>query len=389
MPVIRHILFNSVAKLPPLYNELIAASSDDLDCEVFEVVNEEEGMTPPQLPKKTRVKRARLVLRRLSRRQTGILKLLRFAEWTVRAFFEGLRPGCDILTAHDLPAAPAAWAAARLSGKRIIYNAHEMWGESNGVTAPHPILWRRLDRFICPRVDAVIAPQSERARIYKEEYGARNPVVIRNLPPRREPLKSDLLRDFVRRRNRDADTLILYQGIFDPGRGLDALIEAMTMTDERAALVIIGRGNEQQTAALSTAIDKFGLGARVFLHPFIAYQKLFEYTCSADIGVLFYKGDCRNNLFCAPNKLYEYMQAGLAVLGSNVPGLSSVIETGRVGLIVDSDNPAAIAAGLNTLLPEESRAEYRRRALELSAGEFHWEAEYQLLRKTYYSIAKD
>lgn len=388
-PDICHILFNTIAKLPPVLHELRSLSLASVETVAYEVANDDEPHTPPLTLPHVSITRARIFLRRFSTRQSRGWKLARFAEYMARVFFFVFRTRCTIVVAHDLPAALPAWLAARLSRKRIVYNAHELWGESNGITAPFPAFWRALDRFLCPRVDALITPEENRARIYRDEYGARTTTrVIPNAPPYRPPVSSSVLSDFLAAQGIRHDVIVLYQGIFDEGRCLHELIEAMVHTDEGIILVLAGRGSVEQRRDLDVAITHRGLNKRVVFHPFVHYESLHGFTSSADVGVLFYRNDCRNNMYCAPNKLYEYAQAGLPLLASDNPGIADVIRARGIGLVVDATSPATIAEGLQLLKDPLRRATMTARALEAAQSDFHWEHGFERLQKLYADLAE-
>ena len=382
-----HILFNTVGKLPPVFNELISLSSSGCEAIVLEGVNENEAATEALVLPGIAIHRLIPGLRRLSSQQGRLLKLARFIEYFARAFTFAMRQRCDVYVAHDLPAVLPGLLAARFKRRPLVYNAHELWSETNGMSAPFPGLWRLLERFYCPRVDAIISPEANRARIYQEEYGARAlPVVVANCPPFRPLRRGNVLRAFLTAKQVHADVLVLYQGIFDASRRLDRLVEAMRYLPESVALIIMGRGSEEQRSAIDAAIGDFGLEARVLFHPFVPYEQLTEVTTSADIGVLLYANDCRNNYYCAPNKLYEYLHAGLPVVTSNFPGLTAIVETLELGACVNPDSPEDIARGIALLLDGERRKEITNRAIALSAEKFHWGREFEKILTLYRSL---
>ncbi|MBL0176244.1 MAG: glycosyltransferase family 4 protein [Ignavibacteria bacterium] len=382
-----HILFNTVHKLPPLYNELVQLSARGEAATVYEVTNhDEQSAPPPDLPGVT-FHRVSLGLRRVTTRQSRVAKLLRFVEYVFRAFIFAVKQDCDILVAHDLPAVLPAYVAARLRRRPVVYNAHELWSETNGMSAPFPALWARVDRFFCPRVDAMIAPEPNRARIYMEEYGAPAlPVVAANCPLFTPLPATTLLRDSLAQQGFTPEIIVLYQGIFDPSRRLHHLIAAMELLPATVALVIMGRGSAEQQDALEALRQSLGLQRRVFFHPFVPYDRLAAYTRSADIGVLLYTNDCRNNFYCAPNKLYEYLHAGLPVVTSAFPGLEAVVDGFQLGICVDPESPADIAQGLSRLLDEDTRKLISNRAIRISREIFNWEVEFERILKLYFSL---
>ncbi len=213
------------------------------------------------------------------------------------------------------------------------------------------------------------------------------PVVAANCPPSslRSPATT-LLRDSLAQQGCKPEVVILYQGIFDPSRRLDHLIAAMELLPATVALVIMGRGSAEQKDSLEALRQSLGLQRRVFFHPFVPYDRLAAYTRSADIGVLLYTNDCRNNFYCAPNKLYEYLHAGLPVVTSAFPGLEAVVDGFQLGICVDPESPADIAQGLSRLLDEDTRKLISNRAIRISREIFNWEVEFERILKLYFSL---
>ncbi|MDH7516402.1 MAG: glycosyltransferase [Bacteroidota bacterium] len=368
-----HILFNTVERLPPLLHELESVHEERIAIDVFQLPERE---TPRIREGNASVTfhRARLRFRSLLRSQRLLSKLIRFIEWAVAVFLAVLRTPTHVIVAHDLPSLLPAWAAGRLRRRPIVYHAHELWGESNGLTAPFPTLWRMLDRFLCPRVDAIVVPEKNRAGIYRNEYGASgDPLVIPNYPPYRQPVSSTFLSDFVKSKGASAEIIVLYQGLFDPSRELENLVSAMVHVEPRACLILMGSGTPAFVRTLEQRIRETSLADRVFLHPAVPYDRLHAYTCSADIGVLLYRNNCRNNYYCAPNKLYEYLQAGLAVVASDFPGLVDIVEGHELGRTVDGGDPASIGRAIQELLDGQVRRAIRTRSLALAESEFRWE----------------
>ena len=118
------------------------------------------------------------------------------------------------------------------------------------------------------------------------------------------------------------------------------------------------------------------------------YHELLPYTASADIGILLYRNDCRNNYYCAPNKLFEYMMMGLPMIAANYPGLLPLVEGEGVGLCVDPESPQAIAAAVNRLAADPDRRErMRRNGLRLAEERYNWDIESVPLLQLYGSLA--
>jgi glycosyltransferase involved in cell wall biosynthesis len=377
-----HIAFHTLDGLPPLRNELIMLSRCGIETAAIVL----PGASEPELPH-IRVIPVRIALRRISTKQTPILKLFRYAEYMLRLFFILMRSPGRLMVAHDPITLPAVWLVARLRRRKLIYNAHELWSGTDAAAAPMPGLWKMLDRFFCKRVDDMIAPEENRIRIYKDELGARRvPVLVRNCPIYRERVHSDILRGMVRGQGGNTSCIVLYQGLVAASRCLRELVMAVARAREPMSLVIMGKGDDEYAASLKRLVVELECGDRVFFHPAIPYGQLHPYTCSADIGVLLYSAENRNNIYCAPNKIYEYMQAGLLLLASNSPGLTRLMADMELGLCVDPMSTEALSQALDVLairIGAESGDQRANRLAGLARDSHSWEGEFAKLLSLY------
>jgi glycosyltransferase involved in cell wall biosynthesis len=376
-----HIAFNQARKLPPLMAELRSLGKDHDQVLLLPDYDQDHAYLARALPG-VRIVYLPLRSRERSAAQTPLRKLWRFAEFTVRAAAAVRRETCDILVGHDMPAMLPLlpWLLRR----RIpaIYNAHELWSEAAEDNAPLRGAWRRLEHLVCRRAARVVVPESNRADIVHREYGApRLPVIVRNIPPDPPPYAaSTLLRE---RFSLDDDAVIvLYQGLFAPTRCLLPLLDAFRHLPARYHCVLAGEGDPDYTAGVLRQAET--LDGRVHRLPWTPPEELRSVTASADVGVLLYSRDGRNNIYAAPNKLYEYIFAGLPLVSSSFPGLQSVIEQGGYGACAEPEDAQSIAAAIvkAAALPSGKLLAARARA------EFRWEDEVWRLGDLYRELLR-
>src|SRR5205085_1270352 len=176
-------------------------------------------------------------------------------------------------------------------------------------------------------------------------YHCRPPLVLLNCPappPGFDPAaRYDLLRP---RLGLDgARKIVLYQGWMAEGRGLENLVRAAPLLAGDAVVVLMGYGDYQ--AALARLAGAEGAG-RVFFLPAVPQRDLLAYCASADVGIIPYQAVDLNNYFTSPNKLFDFIQAGAPIVGSDFPFLRQVIVTHDLGVVAKLDSPAAYAAAL-------------------------------------------
>jgi len=308
--------------------------------------------------------------RRLPR--TPLFWPVKYAEFLVKSVTALLRSRAEVYHAHDLEALIPAWIAARLTRGRVIYDSHELFTE-------RPIemraVWQAIEHFLIRRVDAVIAASEERAVIMRDEYGARDlPAVIANCPPRVGRHAKSTVRDRLPVEQRGA-RLVLYQGGLSPGRGLEALTRAAGLFEPRAVLVFVGAASAYSESVLRSVVEAQGLRDRVFFVAPVDATEVVSFIRTADLGVVIYQNTCRNNYYCAPNKVYDYCMAGLPVVGSDFPPLRTLVQRHAIGVLFDPEKPAAIAAAVNQVLTDDDVRERAVAGSRAVAARCNWEEE--------------
>ncbi len=376
--------------LPPLYNEGLSLAAAGFDTSAICIATADRPVPSEALAPGFTVAHIRIRSREAFHAIFGIgtpvlvLAALQYAlsylEYVAKAFSVAARSGADLFQAHDLPALPPALLAATLKRRPCVYRAHEMWSEAQPKVR-FASVWRWLERALVPRCDEVVTPDEDRSRILQEEFGARRlPMTVRNCPPHRPRVESTRLRDELARRGVRFSTIVLYQGLVDSMRCIEEIAEATRSFEDGVVLVILGSGFGEW----ARPAERLAGYERVVVLPKVSYEAVAEYTASADIGILLYRNDCRNNYHCAPNKIFEYMMMGLPVVAPAFPGMVRLVEQEDVGICVDPERPEAIAAAVNRLSSDrDSRARMRANAIRLTRERYNWEIEFRPLLQRY------
>ena len=114
-----------------------------------------------------------------------------------------------------------------------------------------------------------------------------------------------------------------------------------------------GRGAGDASSQLKALIAREKVAERVKIIPHVPYEELLDWTVSADIGLITYEPDHSLNFqMCLPNKLFEFLMAGVPVLTSPLDAVIDVVKTHHVGKILPSLDPADIGAAINTMLAD-------------------------------------
>ncbi len=166
-----------------------------------------------------------------------------------------------------------------------------------------------------------------------------------------------------------SERLILHLGQMKKARGCENLVRAMKKV-EKAHLIFLGYGPLKSD--LQRLTSKQNLEDRVhFLDP-VSPTAIYATIRSAHIGVTLLEDTCLNHRYALPNKLFDYLLAGLPVLGSDLREIARLMDDHDVGLRVDASDPQAIANALNEMLLSPRLSEWRRNAL-IASETFRWE----------------
>ncbi|QIG91095.1 glycosyltransferase [Bradyrhizobium sp. 6(2017)] len=278
----------------------------------------------------------------------------------------------SVFVAIDLPVLPVTRWAAERSGAALIYDSHELFSEQE-LSGWEKRKWRQIEKKHIGACDQIITVNESIARELESRYSVGPVHVVYNaVRLRRDSTRSRVFHD-VFGLSPDAK-IALYQGGLSPGRNLEALIKAFELIDTpNLHLVLLGDG--EMLRRLKARVDRCRLRDRVHFHPAVPQDVLLSYTAAADIGVIPYQPTCLNNLFCTPNKLFEYVAASLPIVSSDLPEIRRIVQTHDVGMLGDMSSPRAIATLIDGALSCPDRLESWRLNLEIARKILCWERE--------------
>jgi glycosyltransferase involved in cell wall biosynthesis len=292
-----------------------------------------------------------------------------------------LRP--DVVHAHDAAMLLPGIIGARLTGARLVYDSHEL-----ATSVPYrERLWAWfvacIERLVVPRCVAVITVSDGIAERLRQRYDLRQtPTVVRNVTALRRRGSGDLRKQL----GIDGDTpLILHQGAPAPARGCELLLAAVERLPD-AHLAFLGDPEPGYGITLQAAARERGLQERVAMLPSVPLEQLLAHTAEADVGVTLLQDTCENHRLALPNKLFEYIAAGVPVVASALPETRRLIERYGVGWCVAPGDAAELAETLDLALRHRGDPELRGR-LAQAAGELSWEREQLRLLDLYAQLA--
>lgn len=281
-------------------------------------------------------------------------------------------PDYDLIIAHDLPMLPVAAKAAAQQNAVLVYDSHELFAEQDYNDAERA-MWMRLEAAHIHKAKSVITVNRSIAYELEKRYHLSHVDVIYNAEwiAEEAPQNRKLFHSFFALPP-DAK-IILYQGGLPFGRNLESMIAALQyVADRNVHLVVLGDG--VMLGVLQDIVIRHGLEERVHFHPAVAQERLLDYTASADLGIIPYTDNCLNNRYCTPNKLFEFIAAGLPMIATDLPEISRLIAKYQMGLVGDTSSPEQIAMLIHRALIPETLATIKKQVLN-ARSEVNWQNE--------------
>ncbi|MDQ3930640.1 MAG: glycosyltransferase, partial [Chloroflexota bacterium] len=173
---------------------------------------------------------------------------------------------------------------------------------------------------------------------------------------------------------------VLYQGWMSEGRGLESLVRCAPMLAGEAVEVFIGYGDYQAVLERMAAEEAPG---RVYFLPAVSHRELLPYCASADVGLIPYQAVDLNNYYSSPNKLFDYIQAGLPIVASDFPFLHKVIATDNLGVVAELSTPESYAKAINQVLTLPDGGAEIRANMRRVAPRYTWQSQVQGLVSAY------
>jgi len=285
-----------------------------------------------------------------------------YASYNIALLWQLLFRKADLLLSNDLDTLPANFIASKVKGCALVYDSHEYFTEVPELVArPRTrAIWERIEQMLVPRVKHAFTVSPAIADAYRAKYGVQFRVV-RNLP---------VLEEFETV-TPTHPPVILYQGSVNLGRGIDLAIRAMQHVDG-AVLTIAGSGDVLEE--MKTLAHELQVSDKVQFLGRLPFAELSTVTRSAAIGISLEEDLGLNYRFALPNKLFDYIHAGIPVLTSDLPAMREVVETYGIGEVLHDRDPKALAQQLLTMLNENKQV-YWRTNCQLAAQKLNWQQE--------------
>ena len=294
-----------------------------------------------------------------------------YAEYNLRLFFIliFLVKKNNILLSNDLDTLTPNYFVSKLKRIPLVFDSHELFSELPSVQGRYSQkVWRFLEGWLVPKQKDFFTVSDSIANWFYEKYNMK-PIVLKNFPF----FKNSTFKEAQHK-------YILYQGALNKGRGLLALIEAMQTIE--IPLKIAGEGPFK--SIIKEKIVELELENKITLLGNVEPEKLVSLTENASLGISLEEDLGLSYRYSLPNKLFDYIQAKTPVLVTYLPEIKNVVETYKVGEIIEDHSPKSISKGINKILTK-GKESYKVN-LEKASKELIWENQESVLLSVFKSI---
>ena len=293
-----------------------------------------------------------------------------YAEYNIRLFLLLLFKKADILLANDLDTLPANFLVSKLKRSKLIFDSHEYFPETPEVYKRNFVkkFWLFIEKSLIRGCHSYYTVSASVANIYKKKYNI-DFEVIRNVPFRN-----------IDQQIMPTPNLVIYQGAINEGRGLELMLQALALSTDLYFLVV-GDGPELQKIKSLAAFYK--VTNQVTFTGRLLPQELKSFTPTACVGVSIEEPIGQSYLAALPNKLFDYIQAGVPVLVSDLPEMKSLVVQYNIGMVLEDRSPECLLKSLNQMLTNKQQRDIWYENLKQAAIELCWEKESLKLKEIF------
>lgn len=287
-----------------------------------------------------------------------------YAEFNLRLFFFLLFSKSDILLANDTDTLPANYLLSVIKKKKLVFDAHELFPEVPELTQRKFVkkCWTKIEDIIFPKLRYSYTVCQSIADYYNAKYGIKMQVV-RNVPYLQTTKNLSI---------KNEKKTIIYQGALNIGRGLEWIIQAMPYI-ENSQLTIVGNGDIKDD--LTHLTNKLQLNDKVQFLGRMLPDDFKKITKNADLGLCLLENRGLSYYYSLPNRIFDYIHAGIPVLATDFPEIRNIVKTNKTGILIKHYEPEYLAEVINKILFEGFETSH---FVKLT-NEFCWENEEKIL----------
>ena len=302
-----------------------------------------------------------------------------YANLNIRLFFYLLFLKYDRIQANDLDTLLPAYLISRLRKKPLVYDTHEIFTEVPEIQGRWvKNVWIFIENSIFPKLKYVITVNQSIADFYQQKFKRIDIKVIRNIPEKQSIEKTQSRKDLEL--PTDQFVLIVQGAGINVDRGTEEVLLSLKYLSE-VILLIVGSGDavpELKKMAVTEQLED-----RVIFIPRLPYEQMMQYTMNSDLGISVDKPTSLNYEFSLPNKIFDYIRAGIPMLVSDLVEVAAVIKEYKIGRIIEKVEPMEIADAVKKFQDDSDSSDQLKENLKTASINLIWENDAKVLKEFY------
>lgn len=294
----------------------------------------------------------------------------------------------DLIYANDLNTVPAVLSIANKRKIAFVYDAHELYSEeSSSITEREKESIKRVEKLACTLSALNITVSGSIAIRLRQLYSLKNePAVIRNIP-----LINNVDRE-LRSTYSDERIRLVYHtaNLSLNGRNVKDLIDAIALCTSNVSLTLIGNMDDRSKRVLFGYIEqKACLNSKIFVHGAFPYNELISFIKKFDVGIILNHPSVLNNNLGIPNKMFEYMACGLAIISFKTVEIEKVFKKFDIGLLTHTADSKGLLDAITKIASRpEDLHHYKVNSQTAHLTEFNWANESNVFTSQLMSVVR-
>ena len=288
-------------------------------------INRFDGQLPSKSSEQLSINTKKILALKFKFLPSTLRYFFEVCELSLIAFIEIIKIKPHIVHCHDVNPLPLVTLMSFLIKYKIIYDAHELESDRNGISKTNGRLVKFIEKICWKRINSFITVSESVGEWYLNEYGTKDVTIIYNAPlfDKEDRELANLNKDYFRTKyNIKHSKLVgVYVGIFQSGRGIEKLIRLYEKLNNDFHLIFLGYGTDIETVKSASKEN-----TNIHYHEKIDHNKVVSILSSADIGYCLLEEVSLSDYYSLPNKIFEYMNAGLFCISCDFPEIKKTIE---------------------------------------------------------------
>lgn len=297
----------------------------------------------------------------------------------IKTLIEGLKIKCDVFHCHEPGSLLICVILKFIKRKRVIYDAHEYYPSLIAENTLFPDIIRCFIEYFMNLGELVLAHFADSIIVVREDLEKRFRMVNKNnietiyVYP---DLK--IFKNLENNMKKSKNKIIIYEGYVDiRERGLDKCLRAIKIISHKypdIVFKIVGKVPQKDLEWAEHYVSDNLCDCNFEVTTWVDYTEIPRILANSTIGIILFRSVHYNSMMGIPNKLFDYMAAGIPVVASNLPNISKIINDANCGILVDPDDETTVANALEYLFEHPDEAEkLGKNGKEAVCLKYNWE----------------